>query len=106
MNLEPTWYMVVAAILFSVGLYPLLARRNMIQILIGIEILTAAANLNFLAMGKGVQADGSVDPLAESVVMISILLGACVATVALLLIINAYRHYRSVDVKDLRRLRW
>ena len=103
---EPSWYVTCAAILFAVGLYPILARRNMIQVIIGIEILTSAANLNFLVVGHMIRGNDAADPLGQNVVMASILLGACVATVALLLIINLHKHSKSVDVRELRRLRW
>ncbi len=75
----------------------------MIRTVIGLEIITSAVNLNILAMGaKG----GRVDPLAQSMALTSIVIGAAIAALALSLVIYAYRHYGSIDLKKLRRLRW
>jgi multisubunit Na+/H+ antiporter MnhC subunit len=77
----------------------------MIKLIIGIEILTSAANLNFIALsayGK----PGQVDPLGHTFVIMSIVIGACVVAVALTIAVNAYRHYKTLDVRELKRLRW
>jgi len=75
----------------------------MIRTVIGLEIITSAVNLNILAMGsKG----GRVDPLAQSMALTSIVIGAVIAALALSLVIYAYKHYGSIDLKKLRRLRW
>lgn len=106
MVFEFSLYLACSAILFAIGLYPILVRRNMIQIIIGIEIMTFAANLSFLTFGRMIQGSNAVDALSQSIVMASMLLGACVATVGLLLIINSHRHSKSVDIRELRRLKW
>ncbi len=100
-----TYYLASALILYIVGMYCLAAKRNMIKLIIGIEILANAANLNFIALsayGK----PGEVDPLGHAFVIMSIVIGACVVAVALTIAVHAYRHYKTLDVRELRRLRW
>jgi len=75
----------------------------MLKSIIGVEIVTSAVNLNFLAFGSRY---GVSDPLAQSMVAVSIAIGACVAAVALSIMVNAYRHYGTMDLRKLRRLRW
>lgn len=104
MSLPISSYVAVALIMLAVGVYCLLTKRNLIKLVIGIEILTSAMHLNFIALGYAPPA--AFNPLAQVVVVVSTGLGACVATVALMFVINAYRHYGSLDVRRLRRLRW
>jgi len=98
--------MITAAVLFVIGIYCLAVKRNMLKIVIGMEIVTSAVHLNFIALGAVVPAISAVNPFAQTVVIVSTAIGALVATVALMLIMNAYKHYGSLDVKRLSRLRW
>jgi len=50
--------------------------------------------------------NSGVDALAQSMAVISMTIGACVAAVALALVVNVFRHYQTTDVRKLRRLRW
>jgi len=97
-------YLAFAFILYIIGLYCLATKRNMIRLVLGIEILINAANLNFIAL-SAYRTPGFVDPLAHSIVMISIAIAGCVSAVALALIVYAYKHYGTLDVRELRRLR-
>jgi len=97
-------YLAFAFILYIIGLYCLATKRNMIRLVLGIEILINAANLNFIAL-SAYRTPGFVDPLAHSIVMISIAIAGCVSAVALALIVYAYKHYGTLDVRKLRRLR-
>jgi multisubunit Na+/H+ antiporter MnhC subunit len=92
-----------AMALFLIGIYCVVTKRNMIKIVIGIEIMTAAVNLNFISMAWN---GTTTDPLAASIVLISIAIGAAVAAYALSLIIRAFRSSGSVDARKLKRLRW
>ncbi len=105
MALSPSWYIVASIVLFAIGTYCLAVKRNMIKIVIGLEIVTSAMHLNFIAMGYAASAV-AFNPLTQVIVIVSTCLGACVATVAVMYVINAYRHYGSLDVRKLRRLRW
>ena len=98
-----SWYILTAMILLFIGIYGIVVKRNAIKVVIGLEILTAGVHLNFIALGATAQ---SADPLAESIVIVSILIGACLATVALMFVIQAYRHYGTINLRKLRKLRW
>jgi len=97
-------YLAFAFILYIIGLYCLATKRNMIRLVLGIEILINAANLNFIVL-SAYRRPGFVDPLAHSIVMVSIAIAGCVSAVALALIVYAYKHYGTLDVRKLRWLR-
>ena len=98
-------YIAGAIALYVVGMYCLAVKRNMIRLVIGIEILINAAHLNFIAFSAyGNQ--GYIDPLGHSIVIMSIVFAGCVTAVALTIVTYAYKHYRTLDVRKLRRLRW
>lgn len=84
------------------GIYCIATKKNLIKAIIGIEIITSAINLNFLVFGSYL---GLVDSLAQSMVVMSIVLGATVAAVALSIAINVYRHYKSLDLEKMNKLR-
>ncbi|MGY5862899.1 MAG: NADH-quinone oxidoreductase subunit K [Candidatus Thorarchaeota archaeon] len=101
-------YLIFALILYVLGIYTLASARNMVKLVIGIEILVAAANLNFLALAAFTAEPnilGPIDPTVQTFVILSIIVGGVVAAVAMSLIVNAYRHYGTLDIRELRRLR-
>ena len=98
------YFVALAFVLYFVGLYCLATKRNMIRLVLGIEILINAANLNFIAF-SAYRAEGFVDPLAHSTVIISIAVAGCVSAAALALIVYAYKHYGTLDIRKLRQLR-
>jgi len=91
--------------LFSVGVY-CTTRRNMIRILLGVEIVLNAGNLAFIYFSSLRSSVGLVDPLGQSIVFMSIILGGGVVAVGLSMVVNAYKRYKTLDVRKLRRLRW
>ena len=103
--IDMTYYLATAMILFVVGIYCLVVKRNMIRLIIGVEIITSAANLNFIAFSAYAK-PGSVDPLGHSYVILSIVVGACVVAVALALTVCAYKHFKTLDIRKLSRLKW
>jgi len=102
--LEIQVYMMAVLSLLIIGLYCMTFKSNMIRILIGIEIILNAANLSFIAFSA--RFGEYVDMLAQSIVVMSIVLGGSVIAVGLAMVVNAYKHYKTLDVKELRRLRW
>ena len=101
--MEPSVYLVFIFALWSIGLYCLITKRNMIRMIFGLEILINAANLSFISLATGFE--GFVDPLAHSIVIVSIGLSGAVSAVAITLVVYAYRHYGTLDVRELKRLR-
>ena len=91
-----TPYLLLSALLFSIGLAGALTRRSAILVLIGIELMLNAANLNFIAFwryGPNPQALTGV-----VFVVFSIGVAAAEAAVGLALIISIYRHYRTTNL--------
>ena len=88
--------LVVSAALFSIGLLAALSRRHAIFILIGIELMLAAANLNFVAFWRF--SPQSQQPTGVMVAIFSIAIAAAEAAVGLALVIAIYRHYRTTNV--------
>jgi len=95
--------LLVSAALFCIGLLAALSRRHAIFILIGIEMMLAAAGLNFIAFWRfGAQ------PAAPTGVMVTIFaigIAAAEAAVGLALIIVVYRHYRTINVDQIDELK-
>ena len=100
-----SYYITGAIALYIVGMYCLAVKRNMIRLVIGIEILINAAHLNFIAF-SAYRNQGYVDPLGHSIVIMSIVFAGCVTAVALTIVTYAYKYYGTLDVRKLRRLKW
>jgi NADH-quinone oxidoreductase subunit K len=99
MQVPLSWYLVVAAALFCIGLYGALSRRNAIGILIGVELMLNSVNINLLAFWRYVEVAGGT--LAGQVfAIIVITVAAAEAAVGLALVIAVYRTRRTVDVED------
>lgn len=94
-----TTFLVVSAALFSIGLLAALSRRHAIFILIGIEMMLAAANLNFVAFWRF--GPESPSPTGVMVAIFSIAIAAAEAAIGLALVIAVYRHYRTTNVDKL-----
>ena len=96
-------FLVVSAALFCIGLLAALSRRHAIFILIGIEMMLAAASLNFIAFWRfGPQPQS---PTGVMVAIFSIAIAAAEAAVGLALVIAVYRHYRTTNVDKLDSLK-
>jgi NADH:ubiquinone oxidoreductase subunit K len=87
-------FLVVGAILFTLGIVCVLTRRNAVAVLIGIELILNAAGLNFIAFSRygGIGIEGSI------FVLFIIVLAAAEAVVALALILAIQRRLKTVDV--------
>src|SRR3954466_13596249 len=96
MSLTLQLILTVSSILFAIGLLAALSRRHAIFILIGIELMLAAANLNFVAFWRfGLQPQ---PPTGVLVAIFAIAIAAAEAAVGLALVIAIYRHYRTTSV--------
>jgi NADH-quinone oxidoreductase subunit K len=91
-------------LLFIIGFVCLVVKKDLVRLLMGIEIMFNAANLAFI--GFSTQTMGFIDPYGQSVVMITIVLDGAVIAVGLAMVLNVYRHYKTLDVRKLRRLKW
>jgi NADH-quinone oxidoreductase subunit K len=96
-------FLVISAALFSIGLLAALSRRHAIFILIGIEMMLAAANLNFIAFWRF--SPQSQTPTGVMIAIFSIAIAAAEAAVGLALVIAVYRHYGTTNVDHLNQLK-
>ena len=95
-------YVLFSLLLFSVGLYAVLVRTNLIAILIGIELMLNATSLNFLAFNRTV----AHDPVVGQVVVLFIIgLAAAEVAIALSVILAVYRQRQRIHVDDLTSLK-
>jgi NADH:ubiquinone oxidoreductase subunit K len=92
------WYLVLSSGLFCIGLFGVLARRNAIAILIGVELMLNAVNINLLAFWRYLYA-----PKMDAPVFVAVVFAAAAAEVAvgLALIISAYRRRQTVAANEL-----
>jgi NADH-quinone oxidoreductase subunit K len=96
-------FLIFSSTLFCVGLLAVLSRRHAIFILIGIEMMLAAANLNFIAFWRfGPQ---SQQPIGVMIAIFSIAIAAAEAAVGLAMVIAVYRHFRTTNVDQLDQLK-
>lgn len=100
----PLWmYLVVAAALFSIGAFGVLARRNAIAIILSVELMLNAANINLVAFWRYLNpADISGQVFAAFVFAVA----AAEAAVGIALILSIYRNRQTVIVEDVNILKW
>ena len=96
-------FLIVSAALFSTGLLAALSRRHAIFILIGIEMMLAAANLNFIAFWHFGPPPHS--PTGVMIAIFSIAISAAEAAVGLAMVIAVYRHFRTTNVDQFDQLK-
>jgi NADH:ubiquinone oxidoreductase subunit K len=97
MNQVPLMHiLIVSTALFFIGMYGLFTRRNMITILMSVELLLNSANINFIAFNKYLYPD-KLDGVFFSLFIVAI--AAAEAAVAIAIIINLYRNFNSIDVE-------
>ena len=90
-------YLIIAAILFSMGIYGVITRKNAVAILMGIELILNSANINFIAFNRF----GGIANLDGHVFSIFVIvLAAAEAAVALAIVINLFKNVGSVDVDN------
>ncbi|MHC4908835.1 MAG: NADH-quinone oxidoreductase subunit NuoK, partial [Planctomycetota bacterium] len=91
-------WLIFALVLFCIGLYGVLARRNLIAILIGIELMLNAVNINVLAFNHYVAPDPAI---GQIIVLFVIGLAAAEAAIVLSIVLTVYRQRTAIDVEDL-----
>ena len=96
-------YLVVSTILFCIGLYGVLTRRNAVAILMGIELMLNASNINLVAFNRYV-APGAVG--GQTFALVIITLAACEAAVGLALVMAAYRSLETIHVDEINVMKW
>ncbi|HWN96522.1 MAG TPA: NADH-quinone oxidoreductase subunit NuoK [Methylomirabilota bacterium] len=97
------YYIAFSALLFSIGLAGALTRRNAILVLIGIELMLNAANLNFIAFWR--YSANANELTGIMFVIFSIGIAAAEAAVGLAIVIAIYRHYRTSQLNNVDNLK-
>ncbi len=103
MMIPLNWYLIVAAILFCIGLYGALARRNAIGILMGIELMLNAVIINLIAFWRYITPE-LLTGLVFAVFVITV--AAAEAAIGLALIIAIFRNQETVIVEDVDMMKW
>ena len=103
--MQPGLYeiLIISGALFFIGVYGFFTRRNLITMLMSIELVLNSVNLNFIAFNKYLWPD-RMDGLFFTVFIIAI--AAAEAAVAIAIIINLYRSHRSIDVENAEEMKF
>jgi NADH:ubiquinone oxidoreductase subunit K len=102
MNIPLTHILFVSTALFFIGMYGLFTRRNLITMLMAIELILNSVNINFVAFNKYLYPD-KLNGVFFTLFIITI--AAAEAAVAIAIIINLYRSHRSIDVEDVQEMK-
>ena len=94
-------YLILSAMLFGIGTMGVFLRRNLITILLSVEIMLNAVNLSFIAFGRSL---GTVD--GQIIVFFVITVAAAEAAVGLALVISLFRHRESLNPDVYTSLKW
>lgn len=98
-----SWYLYLSAMLFAVGLYGVLARKNAIAILLGVELMLNAVNINLVAFWRY----GDIAQMAGQVFAIIVFaVAAAEVAVGLSLVISVYRRRSTVVANELDLMKW
>lgn len=102
--LDLAYWLIFSLTLYVVGIYCLATKRNLIRLILGVEMLINAANINFITFAA-YASPGFVDSMGHSFASISIGLAGALSAVALAVVVLIYRHYGTLDTDELRKLR-
>jgi NADH-quinone oxidoreductase subunit K len=103
MSTPLSWYLILAAALFSIGLFGVLSRKNAIAILLGVELMLNAVNINLVAFWR------YPDPVKMAGQVFAIIVFAVAAAevaVGLALIISVYRRRKTVMADEIDLMKW
>jgi NADH-quinone oxidoreductase subunit K len=98
MNVQLSWYLLIAAALFCIGGFGALARRNAVAVLMGIELMLNAVNINLVAFWRYT---GLTQMTGQVFAVFVITVAAAEAAVGLALIISIYRQRKTVNVEEI-----
>ncbi|HHJ07510.1 MAG TPA: NADH-quinone oxidoreductase subunit NuoK [Anaerolineae bacterium] len=103
MTIPLSWWVVSATALFSIGLYGVLSNRNAIAILMSLELMLNAVNINLVAFGRYIT---PLEVTGQIFAIFVIAIAAAEAAVALAIIIAVYRQRTSINVEKLDSMRF
>ena len=94
-------YLIISGILFSLGMFGIITRKHAVMVLMGLELVLNAANINFIAFAKfgGMNIEGHIAAIFV------IILAAAEAAVALAIVLNIYQNFKHVNVDEVNKLK-
>lgn len=102
MDLSMLWYLVPSVVMFTAGIYGFITRKNMIAILISLELILNSADLNFVIFNRFLF-PGQMEGMIFSLFAIAI--AAAETAVAIAIIINIYRAVGNTDINSVKEMR-
>jgi NADH-quinone oxidoreductase subunit K len=101
LNVGLTHFLVISVVLFSLGIYGVITRKNAVMVLMGIELILNSANINFIAFAKF----GNFGLQGQIMALFVIVLAAAEAAIALAIVINIYKTITNINVDEIDSLR-
>ena len=101
MEVTLTHFLVVSTLLFCLGIYGIVTRKNAIMVLMGIELILNASNINFLAFSRF----GNFGLEGQLFALFVIVLAAAEAAVALAIVLNVYKTFVNINVDEIAELK-
>jgi len=111
-------YYIAAVGLILIGLYIMMAKKNLIKVIIGLTFFETGINLLFIAIGyisgatapifsqPDLDAGKMVDPTPQALVLTSIVIGVAVLALALALSVRLHEHHGTLNLRKIRELKW
>ena len=96
-----THFLVISVVLFSLGIYGVITRKNAVMILMGIELILNSANINFIAFARY----GDFGLQGQIIALFVIVLAAAEAAIALAIVLNIYKTISNINVDEIDTLR-
>lgn len=96
-----SYFLVLSALLFSIGIYGVLARQNAVLILLSIELMLNAVNINLIAFSAAIG-----DAVGHVFALFVIAVAAAEVGIGLAIVILIYRNRQTVDVDDMSLMKW
>jgi NADH-quinone oxidoreductase subunit K len=101
LNVGLNHFLVVSSILFCLGIFGIVTRKNAVMVLMGIELILNAANINFVAFSRY----GNFGYNGQLMALFVIILAAAEAAIALAIVLNIYKTFATVNVDEIDRMK-
>ncbi len=112
-----TYYIAAFGLIF-IGLYIVMAKKNLVKVVIGLSFVDSGINLLLISIGyikggtapifsrPGISPLKMVDPIPQALVLTAIVIGVAVLALALSLVVKLYQQYGTLDIRKIRGLKW
>jgi len=101
MSIGLNHFLVISTVLFSLGIFGIVTRKNAVMVLMGIELILNAANINFVAFARF----GGFGLKGQLMALFVIVLAAAEAAIALAIVLNIYKTFNNVNVDEIDTLK-